>query len=69
MKYLVHLVGPDSRQKTVLIEASDSEKVKEVAAKEFPSHEVGRMTSDQGSIEYFENMKEIGKIGNMNKEN
>lgn len=67
MKFLVHLTGERGRSKSVIIDALDTKEAEKVAIKEFPSLEVGRITSDSGSISYFEGMKAIKKIGHMKK--
>tara|TARA_R110002020_G_scaffold126759_1_gene284653 strand:+ start:5474 stop:5683 length:210 start_codon:yes stop_codon:yes gene_type:complete len=67
MKFLVHLVAERGKAKSVIVNAADIKDAEKVAEKEFPLFEVGRITSDSGSISYFEGMKEIKKIGQIRK--
>ena len=67
MKFLVHLSAEKGRAKSVLVDALDIRQAEEIATKEFPSCKVGRITSDTGSIGYFEGMKEIKKLSKIKK--
>jgi len=68
MKFLIHLLTPESRHKSIVVNAKDSKEAKKVASSQFPDHQIDRITSDEGSVDYFEDMKRIkNQIGQMNK--
>tara|TARA_Y100001938_G_scaffold132810_1_gene191449 strand:- start:405 stop:593 length:189 start_codon:yes stop_codon:yes gene_type:complete len=61
MKYSVSMVSPQGRAKTVIIEATDCKDAASKAEIEYPDYDIGRVSADNQSLEYFSKMKEFKK--------
>ena len=59
MKHLANLISPYGKSKSVIVEASNYEQAQKVIDKEYPNHEVNRITNRAEHIKHFESMKKM----------
>ena len=54
-----NLISPYGKSKSVIVEASNYEQAQKVIDKEYPNHEVNRITNSVEHIRHFESMKKM----------
>ena len=61
MRYIVTIIKPNGRTKSVSVEASSCKNATDFVEEKYPDSEVDRATSSQADIDYFDGMKNIRK--------
>ena len=61
MRYIVTIIKPNGRTKSVSVEANSCKNATDFVKEKYPDSEVDRATSSQADIDYFDGMKKIRK--------
>lgn len=57
MKFLVNMTDNRGKAKIKIVEAIDVKEAELKAVEKYPAYEIGRITRDQGNINYYFNVK------------
>ena len=61
MRYIVTIIKPDGKSKSVSLEAGSCKQAIEIVEEKYPESKVDRATSSQADVDYFDGMKKMRK--------
>jgi hypothetical protein len=63
MRFIVNMVDDSGKSKFKIVYALDVKEAERRATDKYPSCKIGRITKDEGNIEYYSRMKQNSKKG------